>query len=379
MRYFFCLLSLIFALSCENESVDIDPNNPIDNNDNEDNSENSSNTAEEDQILVEDGIQSLLDCIAAFESGNFSDLLINIYDNVDEDNSDFHEIMLEAIEDIPNYQPLIDSDYPETPLNISNYFGEYSYNDQNQSWSTSNSNSQIRLNFPMFTNSNSNDSYISLTNFEEELMPIEDPIYIPTSLYLEMVHSNELMFSVNVLDVEYSMSGEIPIPDDVNLSIYMNPFTHDISIDKLNDDDFNIVYSLTNSFGCITEIDARVKLLSTDYENLEDTDIDFIEINFTMNNILFDIDIDSEYLFALDDPSIVQLNNFIDVEVYNGNTLLGEIEVQEDSNEDYYFNMVFMDGTTTNVEEFSGIGINGDDFVETLEGIIARYTNRLDD
>ncbi len=379
MRYFFCLLSLIFALSCENESVDIDPNDPIDNNDNEDNSENSSNTAEEDQILVEDGIQSLLDCIAALESGNFSDLLINIYDNVDEDNSDFHEIMIEAIEDIPNYQPLIDSDYPETPLNISNYFGEYSYNDQNQSWSTSNSNSQIRLNFPMFTNSNSNDSYISLTNFEEELMPIEDPIYIPTSLYLEMVHSNELMFSVNVLDVEYSMSGEIPIPDDVNLSIYMNPFTHDISIDKLNDDDFNIVYSLTNSFGCITEIDARVKLLSTDYENLEDTDIDFIEINFTMNNILFDIDIDSEYLFALDDPSIVQLNNFIDVEVYNGNTLLGEIEVQEDSNEDYYFNMVFMDGTTTNVEEFSGIGINGDDFVETLEGIIARYTNRLDD
>ena len=379
MRYFFCLLSLIFALSCENESVDIDSNDPIDNNDNEDNSENSSNTAEEDQILVEDGIQSLLDCIAALESGNFSDLLINIYDNVDEDNSDFHEIMLEAIEDIPNYQPLIDSDYPETPLNISNYFGEYSYNDQNQSWSTSNSNSQIRLNFPMFTNSNSNDSYISLTNFEEELMPIEDPIYIPTSLYLEVVHSNELMFSVDVLDVEYSMSGEIPIPDDVNLSIYMNPFTHEISIDKLNDDDFNIVYSLTNSFGCITEIDARVKLLSTDYENLEDTDIDFIEINFTMNNILFDIDIDSEYLFALDDPSIVQLNNFIDVEVYNGNTLLGEIEVQEDSNEDYYFNMVFMDGTTTNVEEFSGIGINGDDFVETLEGIIARYTNRLDD
>ena len=379
MRYFFCLLSLIFALSCENESVDIDSNDPIDNNDNNDNSENSSNTAEEDQILVENGIQSLLDCIAALESGNFSDLLINIYDNVDEDNSDFHEIMLEAIEDIPNYQPLIDSDYPETPLNISNYFGEYSYNDQNQSWSTSNSNSQIRLNFPMFTNSNSNDSYISLTNFEEELMPIEDPIYIPTSLYLEMVHSNELMFSVDVLDVEYSMSGEIPIPDDVNLSIYMNPFTHDISIDKLYDDDFNIVYSLTNSFGCITEIDARVKLLSTDYENLEDTDIDFIEINFTMNNILFDIDIDSEYLFALDDPSIVQLNNFIDVEVYNGNTLLGEIEVQEYSNEDYYFNMVFMDGTTTNVEEFSGIGINGDDFVETLEGIIARYTNRLDD
>ena len=41
--------------------------------------------------------------------------------------------------------------------------------------------------------------------------------------------------------------------------------------------------------------------------------------------------------------------------------------------------MVFVDGTVVNTEYFDGIGIQADDFIETIEGIIARYTDRLDD
>lgn len=370
MKNYFILFILFFLIACEAEPVDSNLTDEVN---------NSDNSAEVDQLAVENGIQGLLDCISALESGDFSNMLIDIYDNVDTDNSDFHEIMIEAIDDIPNYQPLIDSNYPEEPLNISNYFGEYSYNPDTQLWTTNNSSSEVKMIFPLFTNSNSNDTFISLTNFSEELMDLEDPIYIPNSLNINMVHNNESMFGIEISNVDYSISGDIPIPEDVNFSIYMNPFTHEFSIDKLNDDDFSIGYSLTNGAGCVTQVDARIKLLSTDYENLEDTDIDFIDLNFTMNNILFDIHIDAEYLFALDDPTVVQLNNFVDVEVLDGNTLIGEIEVQEDSNEDYYFNMVFLDGTVTNVEEFAGIGIDADEFIQTLEGIIARYTDRLDD
>ena len=65
--------------------------------------------------------------------------------------------------------------------------------------------------------------------------------------------------------------------------------------------------------------------------------------------------------------------------MYSGNTLLGELELQEDENEEYYVNMVFVDGTVVNTEYFDGIGIQADDFIETIEGIIARYTDRLDD
>ena len=74
-----------------------------------------------------------------------------------------------------------------------------------------------------------------------------------------------------------------------------------------------------------------------------------------------------------------KLNNFIDVEVFNNNTLLGEIEIQEDADEEYYLNMVFVDGTVVNVEEFSGIGTDGEVFIQTLEGIFSRFIDRLED
>ena len=341
--------------------------------------ETSENTAEEDQVVVENGIDTLMDCLEALETGDFSNLLIDIYDNVDDDTNDFHEIMIEAIEDIPNYQPLIDSEYPDEPFNVANYFGTYSYNAQTQNWSTSSSNSEMKIVFPLFTNSTSNDTSITLSGVTEELMNVEDPIYIPTSLALDMSHNNQTMFAINVVNVDYSMSGEIPIPNDVDFNIYMNPFTHEFAIDKLADDNFRLSYALSNGSGCVTQFQGTVKLLSTDYENLEDTDIDFINASITTNSMSIEIDIDAEYLFAIDDPKVIQLNNFIDVEVFNDNILLGEIETREDADEDYYLNMVFIDGTVVNVENFSGIGEDGDVFIQTLEGIFARFIDRLED
>ena len=354
--------------SCNNETVD------------ETTTPDSQNTAQEDQELVERSVEMFMDCLQVLETGDFSNLLINIYDNADEDTTDFHEIMIEAIEDIPNYQPLIDLDYPNEPFNIQNYFGTYSYNSQLETWTTAESNSMMKMLFPMFTNSNSNDTSITVSGVTEELLDVEDPIYIPTSLSIEMSHNNQSMLAFNIENVSYTMSAEIPIPNDVNFSIYMNPFTHDFSIDKINDDLFSFGYALTSGDGgCVNQIEASVKLLSTDYENLEDTDIDYISGSFTSNSMEVEFNIDAEYLFALDDPTVIQINNFVDVNVIEDGVLMGEIELQEDADEEYSLYMNFVDGSSVNVENFIGIGLDGDEFVQTLEGIFARYIDRLDD
>lgn len=366
MKNYFPFLLFFLLTACQGESS-------------EDQQETSQSTAEEDQVVVENGIETLMDCLEALETGDFSNLLIDIFDNIEDDSSDYHETMVDAIEDIPNYQPLINSEYPEDSFNIENYFGIYTYSSQTQTWTTAGSNSVMKMDFPLFTNSATNDTSITLSGVSEELMNLEDPIYIPTSLALDVSHNNQTIFAVNVLNVDYDMSGDIPIPNDVDLNIYMNPFTHEFSVDKLADDNFSLGYSLSDGSGCVTQFQGTVKLLSTDYENLEDTDIDYITGSITTNSMNVSINIDAEYLFAIDDPTVIQLNNFIDVEVFSENILLGEIEIQEDANNDYYLNMVFNDGTVVNIENFSGIGEDGEEFVQTLEGIFARYVDRLDD
>jgi hypothetical protein len=360
---------MMFTLfSCNNETVE-DPTTP-----------DSQNTAEEDQEQVERSIEMLMDCLEVLETGDFSNLLINIYDNADSDTTDFHENMIEAIENIPNYQPLIDLDYPNEPFNIQNYLGTYTYNSQSETWTTAESNSMMKMVFPMFTNSNSNDTSISVSGVTEVLLDIEDPIYIPTSLSIEMSHNDQRMLAFNIENVSYTMSGDIPVPNDVNFNIYMNPFTHEFSIDKINDDLFSFGYSLSSGDGgCVNQIEASVKLLSTDYENLEDTDIDYITGSFTSNSMEVEFNIDAEYLFALDDPTVIQINNFVDVNVIEDGVLLGEIVLQEDTDEEYSLHMNFVDGTSVNVENFIGIGLDGEEFIQTLVGIFARYIDRLDD
>jgi len=367
MKKIIYVFLIIFIYSRESESAD----NP---------DEVSQNPAEVDQVLVENGIQTLMNCLEFLETGNFSNLLIDIYDDADADASDFHETMLDAVEDIPNYQPLIDLDYPNEPFNLQSYFGTYTYNSQLQSWTTTGSNSMMKMVFPLFTDSNSPDTTITISNASEQLMDIEDPIYIPTSLSVDMSYNAQSMFAFNIDNVNYTMYGEIPVPDDVNFNIYMNPFTHDFSIDKISDDLFSVAYDLSSSdVGCVTQLQASVKLLNTDYENLEDTDIDFINGEFTTNSLKVEFNIDAEYLFAIDDPTNSQINNFVDVMVFEDGVLLGEIEIQDEADDESSVHMVFVDGTSVNIESLSGIGSDGEEFVQTLEGIFARYIDRLDD
>jgi len=338
----------------------------------------SQNSAKDDQNLVEESVKDLMNGLEEFEKGDFSNLLIELFDGVDDDD-DFHQNMIEAIEDIPNFQSLTDSEYPNEPFNVQNYFGLYTYNRNLGIWTTASSNSIMQMVFPMLTSSDSNDISMRVSGVTEKLLDIEDPIYIPTSLQLDLSYNNETMFELNILKVDYSMSGEIPVPNNVDFNIYMNPFTHKFNIEKKQDDLFKVSYTFDNKSDFELRLEVLIGLLSTDYENLDENDIDYIKGDFIANSIKVKFDIDYEKLRSIDDPTVVHINNLVDLEVFNNNTLLGEIELDEDADEKRSLHMVFVDGTKTNIENFSGIGNKGEEFSQTLEAIFARYIDRLDD
>jgi hypothetical protein len=86
----------------------------------------------------------------------------------------------------------------------------------------------------------------------------------------------------------------------------------------------------------------------------------------------------SQIIFcSLDDPTVTQLNNYISAKVYNQADLIGELELYEDENEDLSVMMVFNDGSESTMESFENIGDDWELLIETAEGIIARYTDRM--
>jgi len=340
----------------------------------------SVNTSEQDKLVVENKIESFLSCMEGLESGQLSQLLLDIYDNSENDNATYHDDLIEAFSNLNIGQAIEGLNYPYDLFNFSNHTGTYIYNDALGTWTTESANNVIEILFPVFTNSTSNDLEIRLSDVTQEFIEvIDEGIYIPTSLVLDVFYNSERVFGVNIKNVKYEIQDEIPVPTDIDVVIYTNPFTHEIKIDRINSKYFSVYYSLDNGSGCATEIKSNLELLSSDYENLEDKDIKSISGYILLNDLKFEYDGNMEYLLGLDDPTTTQINNYIDLSVLENNTKIGELKLIEETDGDYSVAMVFMDGTEVDLQDFVGIGFEAEYLIDRIEGIISRYTNRLDE
>jgi hypothetical protein len=340
----------------------------------------SENSSEQDKLIVENKMESFMSCMENLESGQFSQLLLDIYDNVENDNTSYHDDLSEAFSDLNIAQVFEGLNYPYDLFDFSNHTGTYIYNDALGTWITESANNVVEILFPIFTNSASNDLEIRLSDVTQEFIEvIDEGIYIPTSLVLDVFYNSERVFGINIKNVKYEIQDEIPVPTDIDIVIYTNPFTHEIKIDRINSKYFSVHYSLDNGSGCATEIKSDIELLSSDYENLEDKDIKSISGYILINDLKFEYDGNMEYLLGLDDPTTSQINNYVDLSVLENNTKIGELKLIEETDGDYSVVMVFMDGTEVGLKDFEGIGFEGEYLIDRIEGIISRYTNRLDE
>lgn len=381
------LLIVSFISSCENPTDDITENENVDssgdeNSDGNDSGDNNSGgntySAAESQSFFESEIDLMMNCMSLFERGDISNFFLNIYDDIEEDYSDFHETMVEAIADIEDFGYLDDIDYPYEPLNLYNLYGNYEYQKTNSNWIKSgSSDSSLTMSFPFFTHSQTNDGTLTIYNFNEKEVSIDDPIFIPSKLNLELSLENTVLLDVSIKNVDFDMVQDIPIPDLIEFEVYTNPFTHLVNVEKNSSKEFMIEYSLLNNDGCTFSTGVQLNLLSDDYENLEDKDIDEVDILINMNSLSINIIAEPDYIFSLDDPSVTQLNNYISAKVYNQSDLIGELELYEDENEDLSIMMVFNDGSESTMESFENIGEDWELLIETAEGIVARYTDRM--
>jgi len=340
----------------------------------------SENSSEQDKLVVENKMESFMSCMENLESGQFSQLLLDIYDNVENDNTSYHDDLSEAFSDLNIAQVFEGLNYPYDLFDFSNHTGTYIYNDALGTWITESANNVVEILFPIFTNSASNDLEIRLSDVTQEFIEvIDEGIYIPTSLVLDVFYNSERVFGINIKNVKYEIQDEIPVPTDIDIVIYTNPFTHEIKIDRINSKYFSVHYSLDSGSGCATEIKSDIELLSSDYENLEDKDIKSISGYILINDLKFEYDGNMEYLLGLDDPTTSQINNYVDLSVLENNKKIGELKLIEETDGDYSVVMVFMDGTEVGLKDFEGIGFEGEYLIDRIEGIISRYTNRLDE
>jgi hypothetical protein len=69
-----------------------------------------------------------------------------------------------------------------------------------------------------------------------------------------------------------------------------------VNVEKNSSKEFMIEYSLLNNDGCAFSTSVQLNLLSDDYENLEDKDIDEVDILINMNSLFINIIAEPDYI-----------------------------------------------------------------------------------
>jgi hypothetical protein len=187
-------------------------------------------------------------------------------------------------------------------------------------------------------------------------------IFAPTSVIADLYVDGIKVFDING-SYSYDLGNAIPIPTNIYTTLTFTPYIITISAQRITSKEFEADITITNNSGCITTLHADVRIAHDDYENLEETDI--VEVNTILvhDNMKIEGYMDGS-LFGYDDPSNTQINAMTDVDLFYTNTKIGELIFQTNSDNDDKVNIIYMDGSSEDVETYY------DPFVTNIEQIL---------
>ena len=375
-------------LSISNSSNNIET--PADNNNSDNNSNNSSSSNNNssydyvsDKNFINDEMTRMIDCFESLERGYLSNLFIEFIENLDsEEGEEYFEDMIDSFIELPIGEEVENLDLEQNPFNFSLYTQDYIYNQEE--WSTGNQESNdLIIYLPLFQYSTFIDFAIRIRNLSQELIELETPLYLPTNFDLSAFHRNSSdndftsIFNISINELNYEIIDQIPIPNSVNLTIRTLPFDHTLVISKINPKVFDISFTMTES-QCNFSITSRIELTNSDYENIDiEDDIKSVNLTLVMNDLSFRVNADLEYLLSLDDPTPIQINNYINVDVLKFGVKIAELKYVENSDEED-IKTVFLDETEIGSEDYPTMGEDYGVLEDRIEGILSRYTDNLD-
>jgi len=249
------------------------------------------------------------------------------------------------------------------PFDFQQKVGTYTWNAEHQGWIIlqNNPNDKIIIIFPSEGHlSTSND--VTLTFYAFEQVKITEGGYNPSRIDADLYLDSD-----KLIDLDFTASWDLSSGDPISMDIelFIKPFTFSggfsisgttISVNaSLDRDDSKIISgNLTLTF--------KTDLL----ENLAK-----IEGYLQYRIVKLDGEVDIAAIEALEEPTVEQLNEYVDLAIYNypGGSKIADIELFLDEDDEIDIRLVFTDGTTALASDyFDDIKKIIEDKIEEFEG-----------
>lgn len=319
-------------------------------------------TIEEIQQDIHNTFDAFVACTQNFEEGRFSSSFQNFFLlNHGETNSEYAD---ELADELDNF------DFDLENFSMSDHSGVYNWDANLETWLyTENTSNKLVFNFPFTSTQTVNNTTITIDNYTvQEFMVNGDLEYYPTKLLGSIQKDNNEIFNIDFDNATYTSTDGDITPTNFELEIRTSPMTHTYILSQNSSNQLEFDYSAHNDNGCETTFSIDASSTISNITLIEDLDeFNVISGNIGHGNLDIRFNADVNSLGNLDEPTVDQINQFLEAKVYLGNSEIGELEYS-DENDDIVIYILFSDGTRENVTNY----VN-DDLANQLETVFANF------
>lgn len=332
-------------------------------------------TVEQDQDFVQLSLDSVVDCAEALVDGAAVDVILRDFAgliNGDTVNLDWIEGLVDSLGNVVDESAIGDNG-----LDFDLLEGTYDYNIGDEIWTkTNNQTDRVVLNFPSSPTQTINNATLVIDNYSDQLVTLTDSetmtdseIYLPTTVSVSLAVDGTEIVGVDLNSVQYLSGNSLPIPEDIDISIYLNPYTLSIVLDKGDLNDYELSLRFEDDFEmCGIGVDAYVKFAHDDFSNIVLSDVLDARLAIHVNDMTVQALEGIAEILQVTDPTEAQINSFVEAEVWFDGFKVADLEYDEVNST---INLVYKDGT---VEDSANLYEN---VLTDLENLITEFLGTI--
>ncbi len=323
-------------------------------------------TVEQDKDNIQASLDATLDCILTFENGLAIETVLTDFMGI----SNGDTVNLVWIDSLVSRLGEVAPQTEESRFDIDLFEGTYTFNPSDTSWTRAeDQTAKVVINFATSPDKNSNNATLTISNYSDTEVDINESImYLPTSVDISLVVDGQDVITVDLNHVEYATNAGFQIPVEIDLGLYVNPYSLSLVVDRPSNLEFVLDLDFSDDDDvCATGIHAEVELASDDFQNL--TEKDLLKATFALysNDMAIQSNGGIAEILQITDPTVAQINSFLDLEILINNIKIADVIFEDDGMDGVIVLLEFKDESTVDAATYY------DDFILELESIFESY------
>jgi hypothetical protein len=324
-------------------------------------------TVAEDKQHIKSTFTELTSCITQLKDSEGAGVIRDFLGL--QDGEVVNETWIEKILDGLESKVDLDGPTDDNRFNFNVNTGTYTWNASTETWSkTSIPSDKIILNFPSKPTSITNNATLTVGPYTDEAVTIDgEAYYLPKKFSATLLVDGQKIFSV-----DGSASYDEPIPVNINVSVFLKPFTYTVVGNRITPTKFNAAVTIANNNGCTTSASVDFEFTHSDYELIDlDKDVKSISATIRHDNLKLVTNVNMSALSAIDDPTVSQINAYVKTNVFYNDAKIGEL-ILFDNGSEYKVHIIYKDGTQEDTDVYYL------PFIDDLENLLATDAGNIE-